>query len=76
MPNQKNIDYKETAVNYYLVEDKKQEEVCKVFSCYRRSLMRWVNQHENEGKNESGLNKHMASCQKKANEKSVCSVET
>uniref|UniRef100_A0A6C0K1S1 Uncharacterized protein n=1 Tax=viral metagenome TaxID=1070528 RepID=A0A6C0K1S1_9ZZZZ len=33
MPHQKNIDYKETAVNYYLVEDKTQEEVCKVFNC-------------------------------------------
>ena len=41
MPHQKSIDYKETAVNYYLVEDKKQEEVCKVFNCSRRSLMRW-----------------------------------
>uniref|UniRef100_A0A6C0D4Z7 Uncharacterized protein n=1 Tax=viral metagenome TaxID=1070528 RepID=A0A6C0D4Z7_9ZZZZ len=50
MPHQKSIDYKETAVNYYLVEDKTQEEVCKVFNCSRRSLMRWVKQHENEGK--------------------------
>ena len=50
MPHQKSIDYKETAVNYYLVEDKTQEEVCKVFNCSRRSLMRWVKQYENEGK--------------------------
>jgi transposase len=50
MPHQKSIDYKETAVNYYLVEDKTQEEVCKLFNCSRRSLMRWVKQHENEGK--------------------------
>jgi len=50
MPHQKSIDYKETAVNYYLVEDKTQEEVCKIFNCSRRSLMRWVKQHENEGK--------------------------
>jgi len=50
MPHQKSIDYKETAINYYLVEDKTQEEVCKVFNCSRRSLMRWVKQHENEGK--------------------------
>ena len=27
----KSIDYKITAVNYYLVEDKTQEEVCKIF---------------------------------------------
>jgi transposase len=42
MPTQKSSDYKETAVNYYLVEDKSQEEVCKIFNCSRRSLMRWV----------------------------------
>jgi len=40
----KSIDYKETAVHYYLVEDKSQEEVCNIFKCSRRSLMRWVNQ--------------------------------
>ena len=38
MPHQKSIDYKETAVNYYLVEDKTQEEVCKIFKCSPRSL--------------------------------------
>ena len=35
MPTQKSIDYKETAVNYYLVEDKTQEEVCQIFNCSR-----------------------------------------
>lgn len=25
--------YKETAVQYYLVEDKSQEEICKIFKC-------------------------------------------
>jgi len=50
MPTQKSIDYKETAVNYYLVEDKTQEEVCKIFNCSRRSLMRWVHKYQNEGK--------------------------
>ena len=54
MPHQKSIDYKETAVNYYLVEDKTQEEVCKIFNCSRRSLMRWVKQRENEGKIKQG----------------------
>lgn len=38
----KSIDYKETAVHYYLVEDKSQKEVCNIFKCSRRSLMRWV----------------------------------
>jgi hypothetical protein len=28
-----------TAVQYYLVEDKTQEEVCKIFKCSPRSLM-------------------------------------
>ena len=41
MPRQKSSDYKETAVQYYLVEDKSQEEVCKIFKCSRRNLMRW-----------------------------------
>ena len=26
-------DYKLTAVNHYLVEDKSQEEICKIFKC-------------------------------------------
>jgi hypothetical protein len=38
----KSNDYKLSAVNYYLVEDKTQQEVCKIFKCSRRSLMRWV----------------------------------
>lgn len=38
----KSNDYKLSAVNYYLVEDKTQEDVCKIFKCSRRSLMRWV----------------------------------
>jgi transposase-like protein len=42
MPNQKSSNYKETAVQYYLFEDKTQEEVCKIFKCSPRSLMRWV----------------------------------
>lgn len=35
----KSNDYKLSAVNYYLVEDKTLEEVCKIFKCSRRSLM-------------------------------------
>ena len=50
MPHQKSSDYKETAVNYYLVEDKTQEEVCKIFNCSRRSLMRWVDKYKKDGK--------------------------
>jgi transposase len=50
MPHQKSSDYKETAVQYYLVEDKTQEEVCKIFKCSRRSLMRWVEKYKTDGK--------------------------
>jgi transposase-like protein len=46
MPTHKSNDYKLTAVQYYLVEDKTQEEVCKIFKCSSRSLMRWVNQYK------------------------------
>jgi transposase len=54
MPSHKSNDYKLTAVQYYLVEDNRQEEVCKVFKCTPRSLMRWVNQYKKEG----NVNKH------------------
>uniref|UniRef100_A0A6C0JFP1 Uncharacterized protein n=1 Tax=viral metagenome TaxID=1070528 RepID=A0A6C0JFP1_9ZZZZ len=40
MTNHKSEDYKLTAVEYYLIEDKSQEEVCKIFNCKPRSLMR------------------------------------
>jgi transposase len=46
----KSIDYKETAVHYYLVEDKSHEEVCNIFKCSRRSLMRWVEKYKINGK--------------------------
>jgi transposase len=42
--------YKEIAVQYYLVEDKSQEEVCKIFKCSKRSLMRWVKKYKKDGK--------------------------
>ena len=36
----KSYDYKLNAVDYYLTEDKSQEEVCKIFKCSpRRSLL-------------------------------------
>ena len=38
--------YKETAVQYFLVEDKTQEEVCKIFKFFRRSLMCWVQKYK------------------------------
>ena len=54
MPTHKSNDYKLTAVQYYLVEDKTQEEVCKIFKCTPRSLMHWVSQYKKEG----NVNKH------------------
>jgi len=38
----KSEDYKLSAVEYYLVGDKSQLEVCEIFKCSPRSLMRWV----------------------------------
>ena len=50
MPSiRKSNDYKLTAVNHYLVEEKSQEEICKIFKCSRRSLMRWVDRYEKDG---------------------------
>ena len=49
MTTRKSNDYKITAVNYYLVEDKTQEEVCKIFKCNPRSLMRWVERYKKYG---------------------------
>ena len=45
MTTRKSNDYKITAVNYYLVEDKTHEEVCKIFNCNPISLMRWVKRY-------------------------------
>ena len=42
MPTHKSEDYKLSAVEYYLTEDKTHEEVCKIFKCSARSLLRWV----------------------------------
>jgi hypothetical protein len=42
MPTHKNEDFKISAVNYYLDSNKTQEEVCDIFKCSVRSLMRWV----------------------------------
>ena len=49
MTTRKSPDYKLTAVNYYLVENKTQEEVCKIFKCSRRSLMLWVERYKKDG---------------------------
>ena len=49
MTTHKSEDYKVSAVNYYLNEDTTtQEEVCKIFKCSARSLMRWVDRFQEE----------------------------
>lgn len=45
MTYQKSSDYKETAVQYYLVEDKSQEEVCKIFKCSYKYSKRKIQKH-------------------------------
>jgi len=54
MSTHKSEDYKMTAVKYYLKTNKTQEEVCKIFDCSPRSLMRWVERYKKEG----GINRH------------------
>lgn len=49
MPTHKSEDFKLSAVEYYLTEDKTQEEVCKIFKCSARSLLRWVDKYNENG---------------------------
>jgi transposase len=48
MMTYKSEDLKISAVEYYLDSNKTQEEVCDIFKCSVRSLMRWVERYENE----------------------------
>ena len=48
MGKHKSEDYKLSAVKYYLDTNKTQEEICNIFKCSVRSLMRWVERYENE----------------------------
>ena len=45
----KSEDYKLNAIDYYLTENKSQKEVCKIFKCSPRSLMRWVEKYNTDG---------------------------
>ena len=49
MPTRKREDYKLSAVEYYLTEDTTQEEVCKIFKCSARSLLRLVDKYNETG---------------------------
>ena len=44
----KSENYKLSAVEYYLIGDKSQLEVCEIFKCNPRSLMRWVEKYVND----------------------------
>lgn len=44
----KSEDYKISVVEYYLDSNKTQEEVCNIFKCSVRSLVRWTKRYENE----------------------------
>ena len=46
MTKHKSEDYKLSAVKYYLKSKKTQEEICDIFKCSVRSLMRWVSRYE------------------------------
>ena len=48
MPSHKSEDYKISAVKHYLDTNKIQEDICNIFKCSVRSLMRWVERYENE----------------------------
>ena len=45
----KREDFKISAIEYYLVEDKSQEKVCKIFKCSPISLMIWIEKYNNDG---------------------------
>jgi len=42
MPKHKSEDFKISAVEYYLTEYVSQEQVCRIFKCSPRSLMRCI----------------------------------
>lgn len=50
MTKHKSDDYKLSAVEYYLVGDSTQEEVCEIFKCSVRSLLRWTEKYLDDGK--------------------------
>ena len=49
MPDHKSNDYKQSAVEYYLLGDESQEGTCRIFQCSPRSLMRWVEKYQITG---------------------------
>jgi transposase-like protein len=48
MIKHKSEDYKLSAVKYFLENKDTQENTCKIFKCYVRSLFRWIKRYEEE----------------------------
>jgi len=46
---QHTADYKETAVKYYLENNKDMRNTCKIFKCKFQSLARWIKTYKNKG---------------------------
>ena len=49
MPKHKSEDYKKSAVEYYLFENKNQVKTCKIFKCSRKSQRRWIDKYKKTG---------------------------
>ena len=45
MSAHKSVDYKISAVQYYLSKNKNQVQTCEIFQCCPRSLMCWVDKY-------------------------------
>jgi transposase-like protein len=46
----KGIDYKTSAVQYYLNNNESMDKVCKIFNCKKTTLKAWVHNYQNNKK--------------------------
>ena len=53
----KGIDYKTSAVQYYLNNNESMDKVCKIFNCKKTTLKVWIHNYEN--------NKNLTRCNRK-----------
>ena len=65
----KTEDYKISAVEYFLISDESQTDVCKIFKCSPRSLLRWVKRYTEAGEIKRHNRKPIAYKVKKAHVK-------
>ena len=61
MPKHKSSDYKLTVVQYYLVEDKTQEEVCKIFMLTKDQINMYPRKITHKNQEELFMNSHLKS---------------